>query len=319
MLFRGIISLSLIGTAIATGRPSSTSICDYYTTGLLKDNTAKNQYALLTLLVNTAVIGNYTEPSNGVLVPGILNPKGMYNGVPVNLLPYFNGCFVSTNTGEAYDLKNNPPKSVNFLDGGGAAPLMNNMPASDMTSAQYFLLTHLYQYFGALLGCSKYGTTDFPAYGGEGSLYRVHQYMGLDSNEVNYFITQVGLSAASFGVAQSDINIVASTLSKTFGYKCSPPVTIIPAQGPVLDSICTGSNCPKDPNAKCELYDNNYGNSPRPAVAPQCMSQSSSSMAPSPTCPGQYTVTVTVTKKPKQTHMWCHKNWQSGDEHKWCN
>lgn len=61
MLFRKVISLSLIGTAIATGRPSSTSICDYYTTGLLKDNTAKNQYALLTLIVNTAVIGNYTE------------------------------------------------------------------------------------------------------------------------------------------------------------------------------------------------------------------------------------------------------------------
>lgn len=161
--------------------------------------------------------------------------------------------------------------------------------------------------------------------------------MGLDSNEVNYFITQVGLSAASFGVAQSDINIVASTLSKTFGYKCSPPVTVIPAQGPVLDSICTGANCPKDPNAKCELYDNNYGNSPRPAVAPQCKSQSSSappyssapysssappvssSMAPTPTCHGQKTVTVTVTKKPKQTKMWCHKKWQWGDEHRWCN
>lgn len=46
---------------VAAQRPSGTSICDYYTTALLKDNTAANQYTLLTLLVNTAVIGNYTQ------------------------------------------------------------------------------------------------------------------------------------------------------------------------------------------------------------------------------------------------------------------
>ncbi len=46
-----------IGTAAAQ-RPANTSICDYYTTALLKNNTAENQYTLLTLVVNTAVIGN---------------------------------------------------------------------------------------------------------------------------------------------------------------------------------------------------------------------------------------------------------------------
>lgn len=34
------------------------SICDYYTTALLKNNTGANQLTLLTLLVNTVVIGN---------------------------------------------------------------------------------------------------------------------------------------------------------------------------------------------------------------------------------------------------------------------
>lgn len=43
-------------------RPSSIPICDYYTTALLKDNTAANQLKLLTLIVNTALIGNYTQP-----------------------------------------------------------------------------------------------------------------------------------------------------------------------------------------------------------------------------------------------------------------
>ena len=37
------------------------------------------------------------------------------------------------------------------------------------------LLTHLYQYFGVLLGCSDVGMTGFPAYAGEGSQYNVHK------------------------------------------------------------------------------------------------------------------------------------------------
>lgn len=39
-------------------RPNDTSICDYYTKALLKENTAENQMTLLTLVVNTVVIGN---------------------------------------------------------------------------------------------------------------------------------------------------------------------------------------------------------------------------------------------------------------------
>lgn len=91
-------------------------------------DTAANQYSLLVALVNTVVIGNYTQPNVGIAVPGILAP-GSYMGEQVNLLPYFNGCLKSTNT-------NGMPSVVNFLDGGGAAPLMNNMPADDTTSNQ---------------------------------------------------------------------------------------------------------------------------------------------------------------------------------------
>lgn len=45
-------------SAVGAQRPNDTSICDYYTTALLKNNTAENQYTVLTLVVNTAVIGN---------------------------------------------------------------------------------------------------------------------------------------------------------------------------------------------------------------------------------------------------------------------
>lgn len=41
-------------------------------------------------------------------------------------------------------------------------------------------------------------------------------------------------------------------LNKLFGYKCSPPTTVIPEQGPQLQSICSADSCPKAPmNATC--------------------------------------------------------------------
>lgn len=54
--------------------------------------------ALLTLVVNTAIIGNYSDVNVGVKVPGIFAP-GTYNGTAVNLLPYFSGGLASTNNG----------------------------------------------------------------------------------------------------------------------------------------------------------------------------------------------------------------------------
>lgn len=54
----------------------------------------------------------------------------MAEGEQVNLLPYFSGGLASTNTGGMVG------QSVNFLDGGGAAPLMENKPANDEDSRQ---------------------------------------------------------------------------------------------------------------------------------------------------------------------------------------
>ena len=68
-----------------------------------------------------------TTPNKNA-VAGILAP-GEVNGAKVNLAPYFNGELASTNVkGQA--------SSVNFLDGGGAAPLKNNKPADNNTSRQ---------------------------------------------------------------------------------------------------------------------------------------------------------------------------------------
>lgn len=110
MLSKILLPLALAGAA------SAQSFCDKYTTALLKDNTAANQYTLLQLVVNTVVIGNYTQPNVGVSVPGILAPA-TFGGESVMLLPYFNGCLKSSNRGQ--------PTVINFLDGGGAATIVD--------------------------------------------------------------------------------------------------------------------------------------------------------------------------------------------------
>lgn len=252
---RSSVLLASASAVMAAGRPADTSICDYYTTALLKNNTAENQLTLLTLVVNTAVIGNYTQPNVGISVPGILAP-GKFNGEDVELLPYFNGDLKSTNRG-------NMAVSVNFLDGGGAAPLKMNKPANDDKSRQYFLLTHLYSFFGSLLGCTQYGMGAFPAYKGAASMGSVHKFMDLDEAELGYFIQQVALSAASFGVAEEDLMVVGKALNGLFGMRCSPPATAIKEQGPALQAICQASSCPLAPEATCAAY----GNSTAPAPA----------------------------------------------------
>lgn len=128
MLSKTALVLSVAAGALAQ-RPSDTPICDYYTTALLEENTAANQYTLLTLVVNTVVIGNYTEPNVGIAVPGILAP-GTQDGEEVNLLQYFDGSLLSSNRGGDAGV------SINFLDDGGAEPLQNNMPANTETSNQ---------------------------------------------------------------------------------------------------------------------------------------------------------------------------------------
>ncbi|TVY42652.1 hypothetical protein LSUB1_G003794 [Lachnellula subtilissima] len=272
-----------VGVA-ADGRPSNTSICDYYTTALLMNNTAANQMTLLTLVVNTAVIGNYTKPNVGISVPGIL-AKGTYNGTAVNLAPYFNGGLASTNTGGSVG------RSVNFLDGGGAAPLMKNMPAMDNTSNQYTLITHLYEYFGVLLGCSMQGGGDYPGYTGHESMYTVHKFMDLSAAEVGYFIQQVAMSAASFGVAQDDLTVVGKALSSTFDVKCAPPTAVIMSQGPQLQSICIDETCALAVNSTCDMYN---GTTVKPTVANATLAgnTTASSTASSTTKPSSSSTSV---------------------------
>lgn len=80
--------------------------------------------------------------------------------------------------------------------------------------------------------------------------------MNLSPHEIGYFITQVGLSAASFGVTKDDVTAVGESLGKTFGYRCSPPAIVVPSQKPAqLQSVCLAEECPLSANATCAAYD----------------------------------------------------------------
>lgn len=57
-----LLSAAAAGSFASAQRPTNTSICNYYTAAVLKNNTAENQLTLVTALVNTVVIGNCKWP-----------------------------------------------------------------------------------------------------------------------------------------------------------------------------------------------------------------------------------------------------------------
>lgn len=98
------------------------------------------------------------------------------------------------------------------------------------------------------------GMSGFDAYGGNPSMYKVHKFMNLGNAEMTYFITQVGMAAASFGVATDDINIVAKALGDAFNMRCAAPVEIVKGQGPQPQAICIKSDCAEAASPQCSAY-----------------------------------------------------------------
>lgn len=125
----------------------------------------------------------------------------------------------------------------------------------------------------------------FDAYDAAPSMYSVHKFMNLNYAEMTYFIQQVGLAAASFGVAESDIQAVADALNTIFNVRCAPPTAVIPDQGEQLHSICIDEEtCPLAEDAMCDLYEKDGGED-----------ESSTSGMPMPTdMPGNSTSTTTT-------------------------
>jgi hypothetical protein len=115
----------------------------------------------------------------------------------------------------------------------------------------------------------------FPKYGGDASMYEVHKFMDLDSSKMGYFIQQVALAAASFGVATDDITAVGTALDGLFNVRCGPATEVIPGTGAQLQSICVAEDCQLSPDATCDKYESVFP--PSPASASSTMTSGSMS------------------------------------------
>ena len=123
------------------------------------------------------------------------------------------------------------------------------------------------------------GMPGFDAYDGDPSMFDVHKFMDLNPFQLGYFIQQVALAGASFGVAQADLEAVGTALQHLFGLRCSPPVEVVKSQGDQLQAICVNQSCPLSPDAVCNKYEG-----PAASGSPTTsMSPSSTKAAPSAT------------------------------------
>jgi hypothetical protein len=98
------------------------------------------------------------------------------------------------------------------------------------------------------------GQTGFPKYSGSNSMGDVHRFMDLNPYQVGYFITQVGLSAASFGVATADVDAVGTALGSLFGQRCAPDAVVVPGAPAEPQAICQDDACPQAASPNCSAY-----------------------------------------------------------------
>lgn len=120
--------------------------------------------------------------------------------------------------------------------------------------------------------------------------------MNLDSRQVGYFITQVGLAASSFGVAPADIATVATSLTELFDYRCAPETEVIKGQGKELQSICVAEDCPEAKDSVCDKYPK-VGS---PKISNGTMGQNHTVSTGAPSMTMTMEATGTETSKPAQ-------------------
>jgi hypothetical protein len=138
------LSALFIWTAWAQ-RPDNTPLCDYYAQTLYDTNTNVTQFRLIEDIVTMAFAGPFDITTNvSSDLTGIWNP-GNFQGLDVDLRPWFDGTIDSTNL-------NNAPVGINWLDGGlqpledyltGATPDVQLNSSTNQLYVGSYLLTHL--------------------------------------------------------------------------------------------------------------------------------------------------------------------------------
>jgi hypothetical protein len=111
--------------------------------------------------------------------------------------------------------------------------------------------------------------------------------MDLSAAEFGYFVSQVAMSAASFGVAKDDLTVVGTALNSLFGMKDSAPAVVVPSQPAALQAICVADGCPTAANATTSGYSSVA--EPSTAVASLVPSMSSATGSATPAMTGSAT------------------------------
>lgn len=116
-----LLILSLLILPVLAQRPSNASLCDFYAIKLYGSNSSTTQFNLVQSIIAMAFAGGSALPNTTADQTGCFNP-GFYTlgnvNYSVDLGAYFNGSIDSTNV-------NGAPATLNWLDGGGEAPLQN--------------------------------------------------------------------------------------------------------------------------------------------------------------------------------------------------
>ena len=226
-------------------RPPQVPICDFYSQALFNENTERSQLKLMTALVNTVLIGNYTPTVNNQQVTGILAPS-RFNGETIELMGFFTGT-----KGATANVDGKATANINFLDGGAAEPLKQNLASNNPNSRQEKLVNHLYGVFASLSGCSKQGGQALPLYAGKSSMTEVHKFMGLNEAKLSFFNDQVAQAARGFGVTDSDAKALQTSLETIFNVQCAAPAKLTPQSDLQPQGFCLDVNCKVASNPVC--------------------------------------------------------------------
>ena len=112
--------------------------------------------------------------------------------------------------------------------------------------------------FGNAFNCSQPPPSPGSATGGGRlNLAYVHKYMNLTYTDLGYFIDQLSKTTTVFGFSDADSQTLNTKFNSLYNVRCAPPITLDPAEGPQLLSLCQDPSCPLAvPNTDCSDYVN---------------------------------------------------------------
>jgi len=163
------------------------------------------------------------------------------------------------------------------------------------------LFSHFFNAFSHIFGCTLPPPPP-PSTGGPLSLAYVHKYMNLNFTDLGYFIDQLTKAAVHYGFSDQDGQTFNTQMNSLYNVRCAPPITLNPAQGPQLLSLCQASSCPlAEPNPDCAAYVNLTASGISGGSSSASFAPSSTSMSSSSTSSTSTSASATATSSGVQT------------------